>query len=267
MRLPLAVDEERGPAILEADFDAVGGVHDYRPLLALGPAPVEARGERPVRLGAGEKDLGRDRRLRIPGNAQRGFADEEAAGEDARGDGEGVDPGVEHAEPARLPDPLLARVPLGDILVPDDLHRGDALSRERVGRGLDRRMVASMPRGEERDWLRLGEAGEVGDLAQAHRRRLFEQAVKAGEDALASDLVARPGGRGDRHGLEPVDGADHLAPVGEGLPNALPRAARRGDQIETRIALDRGHVLVGGDLAEADDGDFDRPHQRRSAAT
>src|SRR6478672_709056 len=127
-------------------------------------------------------------------------------------------------------------------------------------------MVLGMPSREQADLLRLGEAGEVVDLCEAGCRRLFEQAMQPGEDAFARNLITRAGGRSDRHRLKPLNAADQLAPVGEGLDDALSGPARARDELEAIIPGNRGHMLVGRDLAEAEDGDLDRP-QRRTPAT
>ncbi len=101
-------------------------------------------------------------------------------------------PGIEHAEPARLPDPLLAGMPFVDVLVPDDLHLGDALAGQRLGRGRHGGIVTGVPGREQGRAFGFGEAGEIVDLAQGRGRRLFEKDVQAGLDALAGDFVARP---------------------------------------------------------------------------
>ena len=48
--------------------------------------------------------------------------------------------------------------------------------------------------------------------------------------------------------------------------NALPRTAGGRDQLEAPVSGNRWHMLVGGDLAKADDRDRDRLHAP-SAAT
>ena len=52
----------------------------------------------------------------------------------------------------------------------------------------------------------LGAGAEVVDLAKRRGRRLFEQDVEAGVDAVAGDLVARAGRGGDRDRIEAVGG-------------------------------------------------------------
>src|SRR5207302_10562850 len=155
-------------------------------------------------------------------------------------------------------DPLLARMPLVDVLVPADLERLDALAGERLRRRIDGRIVLRVPSREQRDALRLGKAVERGDLGKARGRRLFEQAVEPGESALAGDVEPGLGRGGDGDGLEPVNVADQLAPVGEATCDPLARAARGGNQLEPRIALNRRHMLVVGDLAVAENRDADR---------
>ena len=147
--LALAIEDQPRAAVLEANAGAVAGLDGDRPFLALGPPPVEACGQRPVRFRAVEGDVGGDRGLRILRKAELGLLDEQAAGEDLGRDREGVDPRIEHAEAARLPDPLLARMPFVDVLVPVDLHRLDALAGKRLRRRLDGRMVLRVPGGEQ----------------------------------------------------------------------------------------------------------------------
>ena len=151
------------------------------------------------------------------------------------------------------------------VLMPMNVHRLDAFSGKRLGRRPHGRVVLGVPGREQGDLLRLGQAIEVGDFGEACGWRFFEQAVKAGCDALASDIKARTRGRRDRDGFEPFDSADKLAPIGEALFHALPRTARRGDQLEPVVALNRRQMLVGGDLAIADDRDSDAFHDLRPA--
>jgi hypothetical protein len=121
-------------------------------------------------------------------------------------------------------------------------------------------MVLRVPGGEQCDPLALRQAIEVRDFRKAGGWRLFEQALETRFDTLASDRVARLGRGGDGDGFEAFDGADQLAPVGELLPDALPRPARGRDQFEAVAPLNRGDMLVFGDLAVSDDGDADRLH-------
>ena len=85
--------------------------------------------------------------------------------------------------------------------------------------------MLGVPRREQRDALRLGKTIEVGNLRKAGGWRLFQQAMKAGGDALARNLEARAGRRGDRDSLQAVNPADQFAPVREALFNALSRTA------------------------------------------
>ena len=163
------------------------------------------------------------------------------AGEDLRHDREGVDPRVEHAEAARLEDPLLARVPFVHILVPPHRHRLDALAGKRLRRRVDRRIVLRVPGREQgRAACAFGQAVEIGDLGEARCRRLFEQAVEAGEDAFARDLVARAGRSGDRHRFQALDAADQLAPVGEGRSTPCP------ERLDVATSSKRGLALIEG---------------------
>ena len=68
-----SIDSRAPPSSSRTSTPSVGRDRD-RPFLALGPAPVEAGGQRPVGLGAGEDDFGGDRRLGIRGNAELGRA-------------------------------------------------------------------------------------------------------------------------------------------------------------------------------------------------
>src|SRR4029079_13805500 len=116
----LVVDVQPGAALFEPDPGPVGGLDGDGPSFALVAAPYEARRQRAICLRAGEHDLGRDRRRRVTRHAELRRTDEQPAGENLCRDREGVDSRIEHAEAARLPDPLLARVPLPDILMPAD---------------------------------------------------------------------------------------------------------------------------------------------------
>ena len=96
-----------------------------------------------------------------------------------------------------------------------------------------------------------GEAVEVGDFGEAGGRRLFEQAVEAGEDAFAGDLIARAGRRGDRDCFEALDAADQLAPVGEGRPTPWPERLEVATSSKRGLAAIDWHVLILGDLADS----------------
>ena len=121
-------------------------------------------------------------------------------------------------------------------------------------------MVLCVPRGEEAHTLCLCLAVEVGDLGQAGRWRLFEQAMESGGDAFASDVEAWAWRSRNCDRVEPVHGADHLAPVSERPGDALARPARRSDELEATIGLYGGHMLVSRNLAVTDDADPDRLH-------
>src|SRR5438309_799344 len=151
----LTVENELGTAIFESDPGAFAGLDSNRPFLTLASPPIEARVKRPIGLRARKNDVGGNRRLGVLGNLELRRLHEQAAREDFGGDRKGVDAGVEHAEAARLPDPLLARMPFVDILVPVDLQRLDALAGERLGRRINGCMMLGVPGGEERDLLAL----------------------------------------------------------------------------------------------------------------
>ena len=155
-------------------------------------------------------------------------------------------------------------MPLVDVLVPVDVHRLDALAGEGLGGGIHGRMMLRMPGGEQAQAFRLREAIQVGDLGEPRRRWLFEEAMEPGRKAFAGNFEARAGRGRDCNGFEAFM-ADQLAPVGERARHPLPRAARSRDQIETAVTLDRGDMLVGGDLAIADDRDSDAFHDLRPA--
>jgi hypothetical protein len=115
------------------------------------------------------------------------------------------------------------------------------------------------PPGVDRDGFFLG--------LEAEERRHWSEGVKAALNALAGDLVANRGWGGDCHGLKALDLVQHPPPIGELRRRANSGATRAGGELETWVGGDRGHVLVGGDLAEADDGDPERPHQAANPAT
>ena len=63
-------------------------------------------------------EAGRDRRLLVGGDEQLRLPHEQRQGQDAGGDRQSVDAGIEHAEAARRPDPFLARMPFAHVLQP-----------------------------------------------------------------------------------------------------------------------------------------------------
>ena len=113
-------------------------------------------------------------------------------------------PRIEHAESSRFPDPALPRMPFADVLVPNNIHRRDALAGERGSCGSDSGIVLCVPGREERHLARLGQASEVLDFPKRVGRGFFKQGVQAALNAFARDLVARRWRRGDRHGIEPI---------------------------------------------------------------
>ena len=116
-------------------------------------------------------------------------ANEQSAGEDGGRDREGVDARVEHAEPARLPDPLLARMPFMDVLVPDDPHLGDALAGQRLGRGSDGGIVTGVPGCEQGRALAL-RRGRPDRRPRSRWRSAAFRAGSAGPRSMHSRAIS-----------------------------------------------------------------------------
>src|SRR5207249_9605071 len=135
-------------AAFQPQIDTISGANLDRPLFLIAPAEVEADIQRAVSGRTRQCYPGGDRGLRIRRILELRLAHEHGPGEDLRNYGEGVDPRIEHAEPARLEDPGLARMPFVHILVPAHRHRGDPLAGEQPRRLVDRGIVLRMPGGE-----------------------------------------------------------------------------------------------------------------------
>ena len=124
----LAGDGEAGAAVGQSESAGVR-LHLDVPALRAGLAEIEFGGD-DRRAVEREAKAGGDRRLAIGRDKQRRRLHGERAGQDAGQYRQRVDSGIEHAEAARLPDPLLARMPDADILLPGDPHRPDFPVRE-----------------------------------------------------------------------------------------------------------------------------------------
>ena len=113
-----------------------------------------------------------------------------------------------------------------------------------------------------------GEAVEVGDFGKARGRRLFEQAVEAGERGIRGRFrSAGPGGVVIATASSPstarISSRQSVKVWATPWPDRLEVAtsSKRG------LAGDRRHMLIGGDLAEAEDRDPDRLHRAADPAT
>jgi hypothetical protein len=237
-------------------------------LLAFLEAPVHFRAERP--RVADEGQAGGDRRLFVGWIEQVGARDEQRHRQDAGRDRQRVDPGIEHAEAARLPDPFLPRMPFAHILEPADVEQAYPRVAKQPCRLFDRLVVLGMPGREQCPARRASEAYEMLDLAERGRGRLFEQDVNPRIHGFAGDGMANIGRRADG---ERVDFAwkrlEHLLMASEMRhPDfGVGAAIDDGRQLKTRIGGDHRRMLVAGDLAKADDGDPDRHQSIASRAS
>ena len=158
-------------------------------------------------------------------------------------------------------------MPFVDVFVPNDAHFRNALSREHPRCSCHRRVVPRVPGREERYTFRFGKAGQLVGFAESHSWWFLHQDVEATCNALADNFVARAGWCRDCDRFQSVDLLQQFAPVCENGLYALPGAARRCGQREPWVPGNRWDMLVSSDLAEADDGNPDRLHQRFTAAT
>ena len=125
-----------------------------------------------------------------------------------------------------------------------------------------------MPGREQHAAFPVREFLQVGQLRQGGRRRLFQQHVLAGRQRFVRDPVphARRGVDCDHADLR--QGAIEL---GRGLEDrhvAVAEAAGADDsrKLERIAGPDHRHMLVLGDLAEADDGDLALAHSPASCS-
>ena len=177
-----------------------------------------------------------------------------------------IDPRIEHAKPARLPDPRLTRMPHAHILAPDDRHLlNSALGQPGAGRG-DPRREPAVPGGEQGRIDLVGLRFKRLDLRQRRAGGLFQKDVDALGQGLRRQIIADLRRRAERHrvdrrtfGQQRIEAGQMRHPRQPGIM----RADGRG-QAEGIIAPDRRHMLVARDLADADDRDTDRVHRFRA---
>src|ERR1700690_2495338 len=116
MHEPAAAGRQRQASGFGLDTDVPG--------LRAGPAPVEYRTDRQTG-SIREVETGRDGRRAISREEQFSLGQKEGPRQDAGEDRKGIDAGIEHSQPARLPDPGLARMPDLDVFFPFDDDRFD----------------------------------------------------------------------------------------------------------------------------------------------
>ena len=206
--------------------------------------------------------FGGDRRLAIGGKLELGRGDEHRLRQDAGQDRQRVDAGIEHAEPARLPDPVLPGMPDADVFLPVDVHRFDraapratrAPARPRAHSANARSQTAfALPPaaiaingsssatpapGGFSSMTCLPAASAVGGLGAAHLRRRAERHRVDLRSLLQQLLEGREMRQVRQRGVAAGDCGER-------------RAGHRGD---------RADMLVARDLAEADDGDAKFSH-------
>lgn len=199
--------------------------------------------------------VGGNRGVSVFREFQRRLGQEQCARQDMGDDRQRIDPGIEHAETARLPDPGLVRVPVADILFPDDMHAVDCRRGQKRLRRLHRRRITGMPAGKQRKTLRIRQTSEILHLRKRSTRWLFKENMLAGIQRRVSCLVTILRRHAQRNRI------DCRLRLQHGLDGAIGRntvhgavAAGGADQFEIRIACDGGEMLVANDFADADNG-------------
>jgi len=144
-------------------------------------------------------------------------------------------------------------MPATHVFLPDDGDGSDRLAGEPLASRLDAEREARMPGGKERDAGGGRHRGQRLGLAECGRRRLFEEDVAARLDRLACHVEADFRRRAERNrphirtGLQ--EGVEILE-VLDAVDLAVP--ADGGGEFEILAAGNRRHVLIPGDLADAD---------------
>ena len=134
----LIVEDEDLAAFRQGQTSAIVGLDGDVPGLRAFLAPVEFGGEVDAG-GVGEGEIRRNRRLPVVREGECSLCQEEGLGQNGRGDGQGINARIEDAEPAGLPDPVLARMPTPHILLPDDPNLCRTARREPFARRFDGR--------------------------------------------------------------------------------------------------------------------------------
>ena len=233
--------------------------HDIPALLA-GLAPVEL-GLEVETFGVGEDHRRGDRRVAVLGELQRRGRDEGRARQDVGDDGERIDARIEHAEAARLPNPLLVRVPVAHVFLPVHLHGAQRGTGDEAFRRFDGRRITRMPAGKQRQALGRSERLEIGDFRERRARRFFEEDMFARRQRLLGGLVAVLRRHAERDGIDGRNGRQHLVDrleIVDAVDDAV--AAGGGDQLVIAVLGDGRKMLIAHDLADADDCEIDRGH-------
>ena len=227
-------------------------------------APVEARGQtRALVLGGqgGEDERGGDGRVAAGGIDKLRAFDEDRLGRDLGQDRQRVDAGVEDAEIAGVPNPLMARVETSHVLSPVDREAAQlGAGKPRLG-DLDGGVVLRTPGGED-DAAALGEARrQVAQLGHRRRWRLLQQHVLAGGERLERQRMARRRRRAQRHRVDLRQrgvGFGGRAEMGSAVGSRrLP--ADQASRAKTAALGDDRQAAIAGHLADANERERIRP--------
>ncbi len=110
--------------------------------------------------------------------------------------------------------------------------------------------------------LLSGKIDERQHFADRHARRFFQENVPARFQRIAGQFITYLGRRAQRHRFNFGDRVQQCRQVAEARhPVELVMRAGNGNQLECIARLEGRNMLVPGDLAQADDGDFDFSHE------
>jgi phosphoglycerate kinase len=191
--------------------------------------------------GCLQRQFGGDRRLLVGRERQHRRADEHRLGAKQGQDRQGVDPRVEYAHPAGVPQPLLAGMPLAGVLLPGDGRLGDPARRQPEARGFDRGGEAGMPGREHGHARRGGKRPQLLDLAQGGAGRLFQQHVRG---ASAEACRRRRPGSPDAPPASRPCRRSNRGPVGA-RADRPPRPGRRPGSTSGRAGAGPGRSCPG----------------------
>ncbi len=221
-----------------------------------GLAPVEVDGDRDAGVCA-EAHLSSDRCAAVLGKVERRRGDEHRR-QDMGGNRQGIDAGVEDAETAWLPDPVLARVPPADVFLPVD---GCSLDPRRCKESpccFHSGRVARVPGGEQCHAFAVGERLELLDFAHRCAGWLFHEDMLAGKDRCARRVMPELRRHAKRYGLNFRRGRQQRFDV-RVVRDAIHLSvwAGRCDKLVVLVPGKCRQMLVAGDLADTDNGYVD----------
>ena len=186
--------------------------------------------------------------------AEFGVLEGECAGNDHAEDRQRIDAGIEGAESPGLPQPFLAGVPHGSVLVPGDRDAADRPSREPRGRRGHGRSMPRVPGCIERHASPPCNGLPRLDLANPTAGRLLEEHMAAALKREPHRGITHPRRRAEGNRPHVRLGREQRRGIGVAAQfRERPAAACDGDQLEVGARPQCRDMLIERDLAEPDE--------------